>query len=175
MICIMANAVNSTIPITVEVFKKHGVDNPKKILAVTTQNVIRANAFVAELKGLDPAPVNFPIIGGYGGKRILPVISQRTPKVDFPLDQPTALTGRIQDAGTEVVQAKAGAGSATLSMAYTGTRFVFSIVDMLNSKKGIIECSFVKSPETDCTYFSTLFLLGKRVEEPGYRPREDDR
>lgn len=35
---------------------------------------------------------------------------QCTPKVDFPQDQLTALTGRIQEAGTEVVKAKAGAG-----------------------------------------------------------------
>jgi hypothetical protein len=33
------------------------------------------------------------------------------------------LTMRIQNAGTEVVEAKAGAGSVTLSMAYTATKF----------------------------------------------------
>lgn len=35
---------------------------------------------------------------------------QCTPKVDFPQDQLEKLTGRIQEAGTEVVKAKAGAG-----------------------------------------------------------------
>lgn len=35
---------------------------------------------------------------------------QCTPKVDFPQDQLTTLIGRIQEAGTEVVKAKAGAG-----------------------------------------------------------------
>lgn len=35
---------------------------------------------------------------------------QCTPKVEFPQDQLTTLTGRIQEAGTEVVKAKAGAG-----------------------------------------------------------------
>lgn len=35
---------------------------------------------------------------------------QCTPKVDFPQDQLATLTGRIQEAGTEVVKAKAGAG-----------------------------------------------------------------
>lgn len=42
--------VNSTIPITSEVFKKHGVYNPNKIFGVTTLDVVRANAFVAQLK-----------------------------------------------------------------------------------------------------------------------------
>lgn len=35
---------------------------------------------------------------------------QCTPKVEFPQDQLTTLIGRIQEAGTEVVKAKAGAG-----------------------------------------------------------------
>ncbi|KAF4015842.1 hypothetical protein G4228_007038 [Cervus hanglu yarkandensis] len=136
MICIISNPVNSTIPITAEVFKKHGVYNPNKIFGVTTLDIVRANAFVAELKC--------------------------TPKVEFPQDQLTTLIGRIQEAGTEVVKAKAGAGSATLSMAYAGARFVFSLVDAMNGKEGVVECSFVKSQETDCPYFSTPLLLGKK-------------
>lgn len=162
MVCIISNPVNSTIPITAEVFKKHGVYNPDKIFGVTTLDIVRANTFVAELKGLDPARVHVPVIGGHAGKTIIPVISQCTPKVDFPQDQLTTLIGRIQEAGTEVVKAKAGAGSATLSMAYAGARFVFSLVDAMNGKEGVVECSFVKSQETDCPYFSTPLLLGKK-------------
>lgn len=161
MICIIANPVNSTIPITSEVFKKHGVYNPNHIFGVTTLDIVRANTFVAQLKGLDPARVNVPVIGGHAGKTIIPLISQCTPKVDFPQDQLEALTGRIQEAGTEVVKAKDGAGSATLSMAYAGARFVFSLLDAMNGKEGVIECSFVRSEETACPYFSTPLLLGK--------------
>ncbi|KAJ7309016.1 hypothetical protein JRQ81_008301 [Phrynocephalus forsythii] len=154
MICIIANPVNSTIPITSEIFKKHGVYNPNR---TTLDN----RTFVAELSGLDPARVNVPVIGGHAGKTIIPLISQCTPKVDFPQDQLSTLVGRIQEAGTEVVKAKAGAGSATLSMAYAGARFVFSVLDAMNGKEGVIECSFVRSEETECTYFSTPLLLGK--------------
>uniref|UniRef100_A0A4X2M8G3 Malate dehydrogenase, mitochondrial n=1 Tax=Vombatus ursinus TaxID=29139 RepID=A0A4X2M8G3_VOMUR len=112
--------------------------------------------------GLDPARVNVPVIGGHAGKTIIPLISQCTPKVEFPEDQLKTLTGRIQEAGTEVVKAKAGAGSATLSMAYAGARFVFSVVDAMNGKEGVVECSFVRSEETECSYFSTPLLLGKK-------------
>ena len=42
--------------------------------------------------------------------------------MEFPADTLKALTERIQDAGTEVVKAKDGAGSATLSMAYAAAR-----------------------------------------------------
>ncbi|MCJ8742152.1 hypothetical protein PDJAM_G00078750 [Pangasius djambal] len=161
MICVIANPVNSTIPITAEVLKKHGVYNPNRVFGVTTLDIVRANTFIAELKGLDPARVNVPVIGGHAGKTIIPLISQCTPKVEFPPDQLTALTERIQEAGTEVVKAKAGAGSATLSMAYAGARFTFSLLDAMNGKEGVVECAFVRSEETECKYFSTPLLLGK--------------
>lgn len=161
MICVIANPVNSTIPITSEVLKKHGVYNPNRVFGVTTLDIVRANTFVAELKGLDPARVNVPVVGGHAGKTIIPLISQCTPKVEFPEDKLSALTGRIQEAGTEVVKAKAGAGSATLSMAYAGARFTFSLLDAMNGKEGVVECSFVRSEETECKYFSTPLLLGK--------------
>ncbi|XP_027546630.1 malate dehydrogenase, mitochondrial [Neopelma chrysocephalum] len=162
MICIISNPVNSTIPITSEVFKKHGVYNPNKIFGVTTLDIVRANTFVAELKGLDPARVTVPVIGGHAGKTIIPLISQCTPKVEFPQDQLEKLTARIQEAGTEVVQAKAGAGSATLSMAYAGARFVFSLLDAMGGKQGVVECAFVKSDVTESPYFSTPLQLGKK-------------
>jgi malate/lactate dehydrogenase len=43
---------------------------------------------------------------------------QTTPSVTFTQEEIEKLTDRIQNAGTEVVEAKAGAGSATLSMAH---------------------------------------------------------
>ncbi len=51
--------------------------------------------------------------------------------MEFPPDQLKALTERIQDAGTEVVKAKAGAGSATLSMAYAAARFTDSMIKVI--------------------------------------------
>ncbi|KAL2766101.1 malate dehydrogenase, mitochondrial isoform 2 precursor [Daubentonia madagascariensis] len=132
------------------------------LTAACAQHCPEAMICIIANPGLDPARVNVPVIGGHAGKTIIPLISQCTPKVDFPQDQLTALTGRIQEAGTEVVKAKAGAGSATLSMAYAGARFVFSLVDAMNGKEGVVECSFVKSQETDCAYFSTPLLLGKK-------------
>uniref|UniRef100_A0A3Q3K8Z8 Malate dehydrogenase n=1 Tax=Monopterus albus TaxID=43700 RepID=A0A3Q3K8Z8_MONAL len=155
MVLVIANPVNSTIPITSEVMKKRGVYNPNRVFGVTTLDIVRANTFVAELKGLDPARVSVPVIGGHAGKTIIPLISQCTPKVEFPADQLSTLISRIQEAGTEVVKAKAGAGSATLSMAYAGARFTFSVLDALNGKEGVVECAFVRSEETECKYRQT--------------------
>lgn len=160
LIAIISNPVNSTVPIASEVFKKNGVYDPNRIFGVTTLDVVRANAFVSDAKGLDPTKVNVPVIGGHAGVTIIPVISRATPSVTFPNDKLDALTKRIQDAGTEVVKAKAGAGSATLSMAFAGARFAVSLLEALNGKE-VIECAFVKSDVTEASYFATPLVLGK--------------
>merc|ERR1711872_1136427 len=159
-LAIISNPVNSTVPIASEMFKKAGKYSPNKIFGVTTLDIVRANKFISELKGLDPQDVNCPVVGGHAGITIMPLISQATPAVEFPADQLKALTERIQDAGTEVVKAKAGAGSATLSMAYAGARFAFSVIRALNGEEGVTECAYIRSDLTEATYFSTPIVLG---------------
>jgi len=160
MICIIANPVNSTVPIASEIFKKAGVLNPAKIFGVTTLDVVRANTFIGELKGLDPADVNCPVVGGHAGATIMPLISQCTPAVEFEPDTLKALTERIQDAGTEVVKAKAGTGSATLSMAYAAARFTDSLIKGMTGQEGVVECAYVASDVSEAPYFATPIVLG---------------
>jgi len=160
MIAIISNPVNSTVPIASEVYKKAGKYNPNKIFGVTTLDIVRANAFIAEKKGLDPANVNCPVVGGHAGVTIMPLISQCSPAVEFPADELKALTERIQDAGTEVVKAKAGAGSATLSMAYAAARFTDSLIKGMSGQEGVVECAYVVSDVTEAKYFSTPLVLG---------------
>lgn len=50
MIAIITNPVNSTVPIASEVMKKHGVYDKRRIFGVTTLDVLRSQAFVAQLK-----------------------------------------------------------------------------------------------------------------------------
>ncbi|CAL7939143.1 unnamed protein product [Xylocopa violacea] len=161
LIAIISNPVNSTVPIASEVLQKAGVFDPKRLFGVTTLDIVRSSTFIAEAKGLDPQKTTVPVIGGHSGVTIIPLISQSKPSVSFPDDKLKALTQRIQEAGTEVVKAKAGTGSATLSMAYAGARFGFSLIRALNGEQGIIECTFVKSDVTEAKYFSTPVVLGK--------------
>ena len=42
-VCVIDNLVNSIIPVTAEVFKKHGVYNLNKIFGVTTLDIMRTN------------------------------------------------------------------------------------------------------------------------------------
>ncbi len=73
---IISNPVNSTVPIAAEVLKAAGVYDKKKLMGVTTLDVVRANTFVAEAKGLDLKDVDVPVVGGHAGTTILPLLSQ---------------------------------------------------------------------------------------------------
>lgn len=111
LINIISNPVNSTVPIAAEVLTAKGVYDPKKVFGVTTLDVVRANTFVAQKKNLRLIDVNVPVIGGHAGITILPLLSKTKPTVEFTPEEVEELTVRIQNAGTEVVEAKAGAGS----------------------------------------------------------------
>ena len=57
--------------------------------------------------------------------------------------------------------AKAGTGSATLSMAYAGAKFAFSLLEALNGKE-VVECSYVKSSVIpELSYFSTPIRIDR--------------
>ncbi|ORY99278.1 malate dehydrogenase, NAD-dependent [Syncephalastrum racemosum] len=140
--CIISNPVNSTVPIVAEVFKKHGVYDPRRIFGVTTLDLVRASTFVSELIGTNPADLKVPVVGGHSGVTILPLLSQVTNKLSQ--DQIEKVTHRIQFGGDEVVKAKDGAGSATLSMAYAGARFALNVIEAAATGDATItECTFV--------------------------------
>lgn len=161
MICVITNPVNSTVPIASEVMKKKGVYDERRIFGITTLDSVRASTFIAEAKDLAVQSVSLPIIGGHSGVTIVPLISQCTPPVSFPQDVREKLTVRIQNAGTEVVEAKAGAGSATLSMAFAAAKFAENLIEALGGADNKVECAFVKSSDTDAEYFANPLLLGK--------------
>lgn len=162
---IITNPVNTTVAIAAEVLKKAGVYDKNKLFGVTTLDIIRSNNFVAELKGKQPTDIDVPVIGGHSGVTILPLLSQ-IPGVSFSADEVASLTQRIQNAGTEVVEAKAGGGSATLSMGQAAARFGLSLVRALQGEKGVVECAYVEGDGQYARFFSQPLLLGKNgIEE----------
>uniref|UniRef100_A0A915E3B9 Malate dehydrogenase n=1 Tax=Ditylenchus dipsaci TaxID=166011 RepID=A0A915E3B9_9BILA len=144
-LAIITNPVNSTVPIAAEVYKNNGVFDPKRLFGVTTLDIVRSHTFVAELKDLDVSRTEIPVIGGHSGVTIIPLLSQCKPAVKFSESEIKTLTERIQDAGTEVVKAKAGAGSATLR----------------SKAKECVHCAYVKSDVLEgVDYFASPIELG---------------
>ncbi|WP_016957134.1 malate dehydrogenase [Catenovulum sp. SX2] len=159
LVGIITNPVNTTVPIAAEVLKKAGVYDPKRLFGVTTLDVIRAETFIAEAKGKSTQDVKVDVIGGHSGVTILPLLSQ-VEGVSFTDEEIASLTTRIQNAGTEVVEAKAGGGSATLSMGQAAARFGLSLIKGLQGEE-VIECAYVQGNGENAPFFAQPVKLGK--------------
>jgi malate dehydrogenase len=156
---IVTNPVNSTVPIAAEVLKAAGVYDKRKLFGVTTLDVIRSITFVAQTAGKSVDEVKVDVIGGHSGVTILPLLS-RVDGVNLSQSDIEALTPRIQEAGTEVVEAKAGAGSATLSMAQAAARFTMSLVSAMNGES-VTECCYVQVGDDTRAFHAQPVELGK--------------
>ena len=153
--------MNSTVPITAEVFKSKGVYNPRRLFGVTTLDVVRASRFISQVKGTDPANENITVVGGHSGATIVPLLSQSG--YNLSGEELDKYVHRVQFGGDEVVQAKDGAGSATLSMAMAGARFAESLLRASQGEKNVIEPTFVDSPlykDQGCEFFASNVELG---------------
>jgi len=169
---IISNPVNSTVPIAAEVLKAAGVFDPTRLFGVTTLDVVRSETFVAEIVGGNPTKLTIPVIGGHSGETIVPLFSQAKPQVNIAGEALDKLTYRVQFGGDEVVKAKDGAGSATLSMAYAGYRFAEKVLRAAKGEAGIVEPSYVYlsgvaggaeiQKLTGCDFFSVPIELGPR-------------
>ena len=164
---IITNPVNTTVAIAAEVLKKAGVYDKRKLFGVTSLDVLRSETFVAELKGKDVGRVRVPVVGGHSGVTILPLLSQayEVETIHFTPEEVESLTKRIQNAGTEVVEAKAGGGSATLSMAQAAARFARSVLKGLTGE-AVTEYAYVEGDGKYARFFAQPVRLGRNgVEE----------
>ncbi|CUS47320.1 MAG: malate dehydrogenase Mdh [Idiomarinaceae bacterium HL-53] len=159
LVGIITNPVNTTVAIAAEVLKQKGVYDKNRLFGVTTLDVIRAETFVAELKGLSAEDLQVPVIGGHSGTTILPLLSQ-VQGVEFSHEEIESLTHRIQNAGTEVVEAKAGGGSATLSMGQAAARFCLSLARAMQGES-VVEYAYVENDGGDADYFAQALKIGK--------------
>lgn len=168
-ILVISNPVNSTVPIAVETMKAAGVAKPS-VFGVTTLDLVRAKTFIGQLWNVDPQSVTIPVIGGHSGPTIVPLLSQakvkgeKNPRAAFSPEEVDQLVKRIQYGGDEVVQAKAGAGSATLSMAYAAQVFFDDLCKALDTKSSVSQIAFVPKDKSSSPlpteYFSTEIKLG---------------
>jgi malate dehydrogenase len=160
MFLLITNPVNSLVPVFAEILKSKGCYNKQRVLGITTLDATRANTFYAERKGVDVKNVRVHVIGGHAGTTILPLLSQ-IPNNQLSATEVEELTHKIQFGGDEVVKAKDGAGSATLSMAYSAHYFTSRLLSAFDGEKDVIECAYCENSITDSPYFATPVLLGK--------------
>lgn len=125
VVLLISNPVNSLVPVMVNRLNQKvnhqntGIE--KRVFGVTNLDLVRASTFLKEnstdtIKGMP----HVPVIGGHSGETIIPLFSQNEHSKSVPQDKMAPLVHRVQYGGDEVVKAKNGAGSATLSMAHAG-------------------------------------------------------
>lgn len=144
-VLIISNPVNSTVPIVVETLKKNNVYNPAHVFGVTTLDIVRANTFISQLsEGTLPSDFEVRVVGGHSGETIVPLYSlgAKAQYEKLSAEQRDKLVHRVQFGGDEVVQAKNGAGSATLSMAYAGYRLAESLLKAA-AGESVVECTYL--------------------------------
>merc|ERR1719472_499197 len=150
---LIVNPVNSVVPAMCELWKMKGL-NPKKIVGITTLDCVRAEKFVHEITGSPLGEISIPVIGGHAGTTILPLFSQNVHLAKIAADKIPDLDKKTQDAGTEVVAAKNGKGSATLSMGYAGARLGRAVLAGL-AGQSTTECAYVASNVSELPYFTS--------------------
>ena len=135
--------------------------------------MVRASRFLAEIQNTDPADEVVPVVGGHSGVTIVPLLSQSN-HPDISGAQLDAFVNRVQFGGDEVVKAKDGAGSATLSMAMAGARFAESLLKAAQGQTGVVEPTFVDSPlykDRGVEFFASKVELGpdgvQKIHEVG--------
>lgn len=181
IVLIISNPVNSTVPIAAETLKQFGKFNPEKLFGITTLDLVRAETFLGEVLRIPPADVKgkISVIGGHSGDTIIPLIQSTglgKEVARLSEEQYEKYIKRVQFGGDEVVNAKQGAGSATLSMAFAGYRFAEVVLKSLTgiptSSEGIPEAAFVYLPginggeeiksATGVDYFAAPIQFGRR-------------
>ena len=173
LIALITNPVNSMVPIAAEVLRAAGVYDPRRLFGLTSLDVVRAESICASDSDPThlPVPGSIPVIGGHSGITIVPLFS-RLGGNQGDDDAWRERIRRVQQAGTEVVDAKAGAGSATLAMAYAALRFCMALLRARRGEKGIIEYAYVEGGYAGAQFFSQPIRLGPEgvAEVLDYQP-----
>ncbi|XP_014616232.1 PREDICTED: malate dehydrogenase, mitochondrial-like [Polistes canadensis] len=161
MLAIAMYPVNSLVPVAVEMYKKAGIYECKRLFGVTTLDCVRANSLAAEMTGIAPECVVVPVIGGCCPCTRIPLFSQMTPRVNLSMQEMKNLTNSVRKADEDVLKANCGRNVSIYASAFAIGRFCISLCKSVRQQRGVIECAYVRScviPEV--TYFASQLELG---------------
>ncbi|SCV00776.1 LAMI_0G07228g1_1 [Lachancea mirantina] len=136
-VLLISNPVNSLVPVLQERLVHASGRSPhdvaQRVFGLTQLDAVRASTFLHEaVPQWTPEMPSVPVVGGHSGETIVPLFSLATRAADtITAEARERLVHRVQYGGDEVVEAKNGAGSATLSMAYAAARITCKFADLL--------------------------------------------
>lgn len=140
-VLVISNPVNSLVPVMHYRFKqllngKADAGIERRVFGITKLDIVRASTFLKgeyeRATGHVGSNMPFvPVIGGHSGETIVPLFSQNNWSQVLSNDVLQNLIYRVQYGGDEVVKAKNGKGSATLSMAHAAFKCVQDFVNLI--------------------------------------------
>ncbi|QLQ80880.1 hypothetical protein HG537_0E02350 [Torulaspora globosa] len=152
-VLVISNPVNSLVPVMVETLyasapaASAGVE--RRVFGITHLDLVRASTFLHEhtVNRTEPSykMPYVPVIGGHSGDTIVPLFSLASEQQYIAQQQLESLVHRVQYGGDEIVKAKNGQGSATLSMAHAAFQVVKNFVLLLTGAADTISGIFYVS------------------------------
>lgn len=136
-VLVISNPVNSLVPVMHYRFKQllNGNESSRiesRIFGITKLDMVRASTFLKNEHDQTSLDMPFvPVIGGHSGETIIPLFSQHPWSQQLPREKLNSLVHRVQYGGDEVVKAKNGRGSATLSMAHAAFKCTQDFVNLI--------------------------------------------
>ncbi|QEU62408.1 Mdh3 [Kluyveromyces lactis] len=137
-ILVISNPVNSLVPIVYETLQSMGKFQAGKVMGITTLDIIRSHTFLVDIIGRKAYSVEklkdaVTVVGGHSGETIIPIFTdQKFYRRLRDSNVYESYVHRVQFGGDEVVKAKDGSGSATLSMAWAGYTFAKKLLNSLH-------------------------------------------
>ncbi|RNE99563.1 malate dehydrogenase [Trypanosoma rangeli] len=175
IIGVVSSPVNALVPLAREVLVRNGVFDPRKLLGVTSLDVIRTRTFVAEELQMNPFDLNVPVVGGRGGVTACPLVSQTT--LQIPHERIIHVCNRVQSCGSHSTYGASGVAcelkdekaasvelqpKVALSLAHAVLEWSVSVLKALRGDRGIVECSFVESTmRKETPFFASRVELGE--------------
>lgn len=182
---VVSGPVNAIVPFCAEVLKREQRFDPRKLLGVTSLDVVRTRRLVAEALAMNPFDVNVPVVGGRGGVTACPLIAQTglrlapedVSRITIQVQQygspfappPPPSSGASTSEEKKTAEVTLSSNSSTteyspvsLSLAAATCEFSVSVLKALRGDYGILECALVEStmrPETP--FFSSRVQLGR--------------
>lgn len=140
-ILLISNPINSLVPVMAKKLMSCSNNNgiEKRLFGITTLDSTRGSTFLKNIvqeqnisSGLQLMEMpQVPVIGGHSGNTIIPVFSQCSAADNLSQETINNLVHRVQYGGDEIVKAKKGKGSATLSMAHSSFKILTKFMDLL--------------------------------------------
>ncbi|KAK7196634.1 malate dehydrogenase [Novymonas esmeraldas] len=169
-LAVVSSPVNALTPFCAELLKAAGRLDPRRLLGVTTLDVIRTRKLVAAALHMNPYDVNVPVVGGRGGVTACPLIAKTG--LRLPPEEIIRISTEVQSYGVPVEAAVGSdvqdalstevAPPVALGVAYAACDLAVSLLKAMRGDVGIVECALVEStmrPETP--FFSSRVELGR--------------